>query len=134
MVPEVNVWGPEEVVTPLTAIWIHICGGRGCVEIFSFKDGERKIEQIDICPSNYKLLPSLFSSSPSQDHLVCNLPGTLALAIHNGLPEAHVYSPIATNLMRTCYEMYERTATGLSPEIIYLNMAVGSESDFLIMV
>ena len=59
----------------------------------------------------------------SQDHLVCYLAGTLALGAHNGAPENHL--KIAKDLAYTCYQMYERMATGLSPEIVYFNMIPG---------
>ena len=38
------------------------------------------------------------------DHLVCFLPGTLALGYAHGLPESHM--DLAKKLTRTCYEMY----------------------------
>jgi len=47
----------------------------------------------------------------------------LALGAHNGAPEYHL--KIAKDLAYTCYQMYERMATGLSPEIVYFNMIPG---------
>ena len=69
---------------------------------------------------------------PSQDHLVCYLPGTLALAVHNGLPKK--FLPIAKNLMYTCYRMYKDMPTGLSPEIVHFNMRAGAEEDIYVKV
>ncbi|XP_064165085.1 endoplasmic reticulum mannosyl-oligosaccharide 1,2-alpha-mannosidase isoform X2 [Anguilla rostrata] len=57
--------------------------------------------------------------SPKMDHLVCFLPGTLALGAHNGLPEDHM--ELARRLMETCYQMYAQMETGLSPEIVHFN-------------
>ena len=37
-----------------------------------------------------------------QDHLVCFLPGTLALGAHHGLPADHM--ELARALMDTCYQ------------------------------
>uniref|UniRef100_A0A8C5QD89 alpha-1,2-Mannosidase n=1 Tax=Leptobrachium leishanense TaxID=445787 RepID=A0A8C5QD89_9ANUR len=53
--------------------------------------------------------------SPKMDHLVCFLPGTLALGAHNGITADHM--DIATALAETCYQMYKQMETGLSPEI-----------------
>ncbi|XP_018614917.2 endoplasmic reticulum mannosyl-oligosaccharide 1,2-alpha-mannosidase isoform X3 [Scleropages formosus] len=58
--------------------------------------------------------------SPKMDHLVCFLPGTLALGAHNGLSAEHM--DLAKRLMETCYQMYAQMETGLSPEIVHFNM------------
>ncbi|XP_060763373.1 mannosidase, alpha, class 1B, member 1b [Neoarius graeffei] len=65
--------------------------------------------------------------SPKMDHLVCFLPGTLALGVHNGLPVEHM--ELAQQLMETCYQMYAQMETGLSPEIVHFNMQAGSVQD-----
>ncbi|XP_017288176.1 mannosidase, alpha, class 1B, member 1b [Kryptolebias marmoratus] len=65
--------------------------------------------------------------SPKMDHLVCFLPGTLALGAHNGLPADHM--DLAKQLMETCYQMYIQMETGLSPEIVHFNMHQGSIRD-----
>jgi mannosyl-oligosaccharide alpha-1,2-mannosidase len=58
----------------------------------------------------------------SQDHLTCYLPGTLALGVHNGLPQEHMQ--LAEDLMMTCYQMYAQQPTFLAPEITYFNIRV----------
>ncbi|XP_028664662.2 mannosidase, alpha, class 1B, member 1b [Erpetoichthys calabaricus] len=58
--------------------------------------------------------------SPKMDHLVCFLPGTLALGAHHGLAPDHM--ELAKALMETCYQMYAQTETGLSPEIVHFNL------------
>lgn len=58
--------------------------------------------------------------NPKMDHLVCFLPGTLALGAHNGLPADHM--DLAVQLMETCYQMYVQMETGLSPEIAHFNL------------
>ncbi|XP_040261918.1 endoplasmic reticulum mannosyl-oligosaccharide 1,2-alpha-mannosidase [Bufo bufo] len=65
--------------------------------------------------------------SPKMDHLVCFLPGTLALGAHNGITSDHM--EIAVALMETCYQMYKQMETGLSPEIshFFLHAAKGSK-------
>ncbi|XP_064649601.1 endoplasmic reticulum mannosyl-oligosaccharide 1,2-alpha-mannosidase-like [Lineus longissimus] len=68
--------------------------------------------------------------SPKMDHLVCYLPGTLALGYHNGLPKAHM--ELAEKLAYTCYQMYATTETGLSPEIAHFNMLPGAKDDIFI--
>ncbi|XP_074525945.1 mannosidase, alpha, class 1B, member 1b [Halichoeres trimaculatus] len=65
--------------------------------------------------------------SPKMDHLVCFLPGSLALGAHNGLPSDHM--DLAKQLMETCYQMYVQMETGLSPEIVHFNMHEGSTRD-----
>ncbi|XP_029295365.1 mannosidase, alpha, class 1B, member 1b isoform X2 [Cottoperca gobio] len=65
--------------------------------------------------------------SSKMDHLVCFLPGTLALGAHNGLPADHM--DLAKQLMETCYQMYIQMETGLSPEIVHFNMHQGSIRD-----
>ncbi|XP_029787320.1 endoplasmic reticulum mannosyl-oligosaccharide 1,2-alpha-mannosidase-like [Suricata suricatta] len=54
------------------------------------------------------------------DHLVCFLPGTLALGAHHGLPANHM--ELARALMDTCYQMNRQMETGLSPEIVHFNL------------
>lgn len=49
------------------------------------------------------------------DHLVCFLPGSLALGTLHGAPSWHL--ELAEQVIRTCVEMYH-TKTGLAPEII----------------
>ncbi|XP_074654661.1 endoplasmic reticulum mannosyl-oligosaccharide 1,2-alpha-mannosidase-like isoform X2 [Tubulanus polymorphus] len=71
-----------------------------------------------------------FTFSPKMDHLVCFLPGTLALGYHNGLPSWHL--DLAKKLMRTCYEMYAQMPTGLSPEIAHFNMLPGAKTDIFV--
>lgn len=58
--------------------------------------------------------------SPKMDHLVCFLPGTLALGVHHGLSTNHM--KLAKELIETCYQMYAQIETGLSPEIVYFNL------------
>ncbi|XP_010875948.3 endoplasmic reticulum mannosyl-oligosaccharide 1,2-alpha-mannosidase [Esox lucius] len=58
--------------------------------------------------------------NPKMDHLVCFLPGTLALGAHNGLPDDHM--DLALQLMETCHQMYVQMETGLSPEIAQFNL------------
>lgn len=67
-----------------------------------------------------------------QDHLVCFLPGTLALGAHNGLPSDHM--ALAKQLMETCYQMYVQMETGLSPEIVHFNTHLGSTQDINVKV
>ncbi|CAC36930.2 Endoplasmic reticulum mannosyl-oligosaccharide 1,2-alpha-mannosidase [Schizosaccharomyces pombe] len=71
---------------------------------------------------------------PKMDHLVCFLPGTLMWGATNGTSlEAARTSKnwgtrqerdvkLAQELMRTCYEMYNMTATGLAPEIVFFDV------------
>ncbi|KAK9248418.1 glycoside hydrolase [Lipomyces tetrasporus] len=70
--------------------------------------------------------------SPKMDHLVCFLPGNLALGSTDGYPlfvaQRNSWTvsqasdmKLAKDLTRTCYEMYKTTKTGIAPEIVYFN-------------
>ena len=72
--------------------------------------------------------------SPKMDHLVCFLPGTIALGATHGLTEAEARKlptwskrneedmQLARELMQTCWGMYKYMATGLAAEITYFNI------------
>ncbi|RCI15527.1 hypothetical protein L249_3512 [Ophiocordyceps polyrhachis-furcata BCC 54312] len=73
--------------------------------------------------------------SPKMDHLVCFMPGTIALATTGGLTEAEARRQpswtkqhdddmrLARELMQTCWGMYKYMATGLAAEITYFHTA-----------
>lgn len=72
---------------------------------------------------------------PKMDHLVCFLPGTIALAATGGHTLAHARSlptwtadhdaqiELAKELTKTCWGMYKISATGLSPEIAHFHLS-----------
>ncbi|KAI0393473.1 glycoside hydrolase family 47 protein [Xylariaceae sp. FL0594] len=72
---------------------------------------------------------------PKMDHLVCFMPGTIALAVTKGLTEAEAKKSgawtkkdeadmkLARELMQTCWGMYKYMATGLAAEITYFNIS-----------
>ncbi|XP_061554615.1 endoplasmic reticulum mannosyl-oligosaccharide 1,2-alpha-mannosidase isoform X3 [Phycodurus eques] len=68
--------------------------------------------------------------SPKMDHLVCFLPGTLALGAHNDLPGDHM--DLAVQLMETCHHMYTQMETGLSPEIAHFNLHTTDSNDIIV--
>lgn len=71
---------------------------------------------------------------PKMDHLVCFMPGTIALSVTGGLTEAAAKATnkwskmeteemrIARELMQTCWGMYKVTATGLAAEITHFDI------------
>lgn len=73
--------------------------------------------------------------SPKMDHLVCFMPGTIALGATDGLTEAAAKKlpswnaqkekdmQLARELMQTCWGMYKAMATGLAAEITYFKVA-----------
>ncbi|KAK8294213.1 hypothetical protein V6Z11_D06G240700 [Gossypium hirsutum] len=73
------------------------------------------------------------SFSPKMDHLVCFLPGTLALGATKGITKEKAMKDnlltiedfenlkLAEDLAKTCFEMYSVTSTGLAPEIAYFH-------------
>lgn len=72
--------------------------------------------------------------SPKMDHLVCFLPGTIALAATGGVPLSEARKQpawteqkekdmeLATELTHTCWGMYKYMATGLAAEITYFKV------------
>uniref|UniRef100_A0A8C9ZJ45 alpha-1,2-Mannosidase n=1 Tax=Sander lucioperca TaxID=283035 RepID=A0A8C9ZJ45_SANLU len=68
--------------------------------------------------------------NPKMDHLVCFLPGTLALGAHNGLPGDHM--DLAVQLMETCHQMYQQMETGLSPEIVHFSMQASDGPNLIV--
>jgi mannosyl-oligosaccharide alpha-1,2-mannosidase len=75
--------------------------------------------------------------SPKMDHLVCFLPGSIALGATGGYTVAQARKTgkwtaekerqieLAKDLMKTCWGMYAVTATGLAPEIVWFNATKG---------
>ncbi|KAL2930598.1 Mannosyl-oligosaccharide 1 2-alpha-mannosidase MNS3 [Bienertia sinuspersici] len=74
------------------------------------------------------------SFSPKMDHLVCFLPGTLALGATKGMTKSKAMKDnmlsfedlenlrLAEDLVKTCVETYFVTSTGLAPEIAYFHV------------
>lgn len=72
--------------------------------------------------------------SPKMDHLVCFMPGTIALAATGGLTEAEAKKlpgwsaqserdmQLARELMQTCWGMYKYMETGLAAEITFFKL------------
>jgi mannosyl-oligosaccharide alpha-1,2-mannosidase len=64
--------------------------------------------------------------SAKMDHLVCFLPGTLALGHSLGAdPSQHEHLELAEALLDTCVHGYAMTPTGLAPEIWWFDDATG---------
>ncbi|CAF0903570.1 unnamed protein product [Brachionus calyciflorus] len=90
-------------------------------------------------PNGYMFVGELLSDtfSPKMDHLVCFLPGNIALghlylSKNPDFPQDQLKELInmAEQLTETCYQMYAKFATGLSPEIAYFNTHEDSSQDF----
>ncbi|KAF4635558.1 hypothetical protein G7Y89_g2538 [Cudoniella acicularis] len=72
--------------------------------------------------------------SPKMDHLVCFMPGTIALGATGGISEKEARKlptwnskndkemQLARELTKTCWGMYKVMATGLAPEIAHFNI------------
>lgn len=72
--------------------------------------------------------------NPKMDHLVCFMPGTIALGATEGLPLAVAKKSktwgkkqeeemeLARELMKTCWGMYKASATGLAGEITHFEI------------
>ncbi|CAF2379856.1 unnamed protein product [Rotaria sp. Silwood2] len=65
-------------------------------------------------------LTGMSTFSPKMDHLVCFLAGNLALGWYYQRDLIYLLD-MAKDLTKTCYQMYAKQATGLSPEIAYFN-------------
>ncbi|UYV62933.1 MAN1B1 [Cordylochernes scorpioides] len=72
------------------------------------------------------------SFSPKMDHLVCYLPGTIALAQMSGAGASPELVSLGRELLDTCHSLYSRTATGLSPEIAHFNLQEDTSNDIII--
>lgn len=89
--------------------------------------------------SNFTVLaerPSGLSGklSPKMDHLVCFMPGTIALGATGGLtveeaeksakwsPKQESEMELAAELTKTCWGMYKKMATGLAAEITFFQI------------
>jgi len=71
------------------------------------------------------------SLSPKMDHLVCFLPGSIALGATEGLTETQArrlpswstekaqQMELARELTKTCWTMHKVTKTGIAPEIVW---------------
>ncbi|XP_052394051.1 endoplasmic reticulum mannosyl-oligosaccharide 1,2-alpha-mannosidase isoform X10 [Carassius gibelio] len=92
-------------------------------------EGVRKNLLRQTSPSKLTFVGELSNGrlNPKMDHLVCFLPGTLALGVHNGLPTDHM--ELALQLMETCHQMYAQMETGLSPEIAHFNLQSNNGRD-----
>ena len=64
------------------------------------------------------------------EHLACFLPGTLALGYIAGAGNQD-HLDMAAELTHTCYMMYKRMPTGLSPEVAYMNINSNGKEDIL---
>jgi mannosyl-oligosaccharide alpha-1,2-mannosidase len=90
-------------------------------------------------PSNFTVLaerPNGLDNNiePKMDHLVCFMPGAIALAITGGITVQEAKAKgawgkkqeadleLAKELLKTCIGMYKVTNTGLAPEITYFNI------------
>ncbi|VVT45027.1 uncharacterized protein SAPINGB_P000613 [Magnusiomyces paraingens] len=81
--------------------------------------------------------------SPKMDHLVCFVGGMLGIGATGGhnIDTARRMKwttnqendfRLAMELTRTCYELYNKSPTGLAPEIVYFNDAADSTKDFTV--
>ncbi|PYH96561.1 mannosyl-oligosaccharide 1,2-alpha-mannosidase [Aspergillus ellipticus CBS 707.79] len=59
--------------------------------------------------------------SPKMDHLVCFLPGSIAIGATEGTtdPQKEEQMRLARELTKTCWSQYAVTDTGLAPEIVW---------------
>ncbi|KAM9841270.1 endoplasmic reticulum mannosyl-oligosaccharide 1,2-alpha-mannosidase [Aulostomus maculatus] len=95
-------------------------------------DGVKKHLVRQTGPSSLTFIGELSHNrfNPKMDHLVCFLPGTLALGAHNGLPGDHM--DLAVQLMETCHQMYTQMETGLSPEIAHFSLQASDGRDVVV--
>jgi endoplasmic reticulum Man9GlcNAc2 1,2-alpha-mannosidase len=91
-------------------------------------------------PNNLTFIGEMLADtfSPKMDHLVCFLPGNLALGIMHlkksnyDQKELDQMTNLAVELTETCYMMYSKMQTGLSPEIVYFNTHQDSTKDLYV--
>merc|ERR1711935_820539 len=97
-------------------------------------DGVRKHLMKRTAKSDMLIVGEKVGSSfkPKMDHLVCFLPGTLALAVHAGQLD-NAWLKDAEDLAALCHEFYVNP-TGLAPEISYFELNDASKPDLDIHV
>lgn len=86
-------------------------------------------------PNNLSFIGELVGGNtfrPKMDHLVCFFAGLLALGHHNGLGKGDEHLDLSRELLHTCYQMYARMPTFLSPEIAHFNMLPGTQDDIYV--
>ena len=66
------------------------------------------------------------ATSAKMDHLVCFLPGVLALGVHYGAGGDREMK-LAEDLLETCWKMYSQQPTGLGPEIAFFDKIKGED-------
>ncbi|GAB4814643.1 hypothetical protein N2152v2_001689 [Parachlorella kessleri] len=94
--------------------------------VFTSKEGFMYIAEFDRASVKHKF-----------DHLVCFVPGMLALGVHSGAvagEKAKQYMQVAAGVTETCWQMYHTQPTGLSPEYIQFSaggMRVGAPYNLL---
>mmetsp|Transcript_9909 Transcript_9909/g.14604 ORF Transcript_9909/g.14604 Transcript_9909/m.14604 type:complete len:533 (-) Transcript_9909:126-1724(-) len=66
------------------------------------------------------------SISRKMDHLVCFLPGVLALGVHYGAG-GDAELKLAKDLLETCWLTYSQQPTGLGPEIVFFDQKEGED-------
>eukprot|EP00041_Stephanoeca_diplocostata_P033223 m.1093250 g.1093250 ORF g.1093250 m.1093250 type:complete len:660 (-) comp24295_c0_seq4:2274-4253(-) len=78
-------------------------------------------------PSNLTFLGEFINgrTNNKMDHLVCFMPGLLALGYANGMPRAHM--DLAVDVAEACNAMYTHMKLGLAPEITFFNEGGGTE-------
>jgi mannosyl-oligosaccharide alpha-1,2-mannosidase len=68
---------------------------------------------------------------PEMDHLVCYVPGMLALGAEGPFEKSHL--KLATALLDTCYKLYESQVTGIGPERVRFNVDGETKEDYKIL-
>ena len=110
-------------------------------------DGAIKLLLKQSTPSGYSFLADYTGHLHllKMDHLVCFMPGLLALGAYTDPkggpdsenPRAKRDLNVAKALMHTCYQMYHRQPTGISPEYVDFragsDIVVGSSAPFYIL-
>uniref|UniRef100_A0A673I2P2 alpha-1,2-Mannosidase n=1 Tax=Sinocyclocheilus rhinocerous TaxID=307959 RepID=A0A673I2P2_9TELE len=113
----------------IISLTMHVYLSRLLEDYLQAIEGVRKNLLRQTSPSKLTFVGELSNGrlNPKMDHLVCFLPGTLALGAHNGLPADHM--ELALQLMETCHQMYAQMETGLSPEIAHFNLQSNNGRD-----
>jgi len=99
-------------------------------------------------PSHFTFIGELSSISasmlsPKMDHLVCFLGGNFALGATEGKPITQAKEGgwtvrqqedfnLGEEIARSCFEMYNVTATGIAPEIVRFNTDTSKNDDITI--
>nr|CAD7393479.1 unnamed protein product [Timema cristinae] len=135
-------WSPDSSTSEVTTIQLEFRDLSRCTGDPKYEDSVSKVSlHVHALDKTDGLVPIFINANTGNFRSystitmgargdTCYLSGTLALGVHNGMPESHM--KLAEELATTCYQTYAQQPTFLSPEITYFNIQEGATTDFYV--